>query len=464
MRIFLNPGHHPKYDSGAVDPISGLRECDVALNISNYVKSILEDSGMTVMRFQSDSLSEICVQANRSNADYFISIHCNAFNQKAHGTEVEVYSLSSEAANLAQSVQTAIVKSLYTTDRGVKERPGLYVLRYTDMPAILVETAFIDNPDDVKLLTNNQADFAEAIARGILTYLNMTPKSQPDTTKLSPKGIPYEENDILYLTNLGYTRIQALSMLDLDPKYRNSALERAVSWADSMTGREGYGNNGCTEFCKNFLLQANNPLGQFMKDGSQGNLMWVPNLYYWAKENNLFKEPFEGACLGDVVLLETNGNFYDGPDHVVISAGGDLYWGNSSSRNKIVKSSISYDYGEDHIHGFIHTGTGAPTVVLGASQRTDDEIRADAGSTSIAELSKNGSVFSDDDILYLTQQGLTLQQTQEILNNQEKYVKPYRIAPNGKCLEYNDLLYLLNNGYTESAACELLFSCEKYCK
>ena len=52
----------------------------------------------------------------------------------------------------------------------MKERPGLCVLKHTDMPAVLVETAFIDNDEDAELLTNRQDDFARAIARGVTDY------------------------------------------------------------------------------------------------------------------------------------------------------------------------------------------------------------------------------------------------------------------------------------------------------
>lgn len=49
--------------------------------------------------------------------------------------------------------------------------PELLVLRYTDMPAVLVETAFIDNDDDMALLVNNEDDIARAIARGVTDYV-----------------------------------------------------------------------------------------------------------------------------------------------------------------------------------------------------------------------------------------------------------------------------------------------------
>lgn len=52
--------------------------------------------------------------------------------------------------------------------------PGLIVLKHTDMPAVLVETAFIDNNQDALLLINNSDDFAKAIARGITDYVSQS--------------------------------------------------------------------------------------------------------------------------------------------------------------------------------------------------------------------------------------------------------------------------------------------------
>ena len=63
--------------------------------------------------------------------------------------------------------------ALGTTDRGIKSRPGLLVLRQTDMPAVLVETAFIDNDEDAALLTGKTDEFARAIARGVTDYENL---------------------------------------------------------------------------------------------------------------------------------------------------------------------------------------------------------------------------------------------------------------------------------------------------
>jgi hypothetical protein len=78
-----------------------------------------------------------------------------------------IYSESSKAAEFAQKVQRAIVNTLGTTDRGLKERPDLAVLKKTSAPALLIETAFIDNEDDAWLLKTRQEDFAKAIFEGI---------------------------------------------------------------------------------------------------------------------------------------------------------------------------------------------------------------------------------------------------------------------------------------------------------
>lgn len=190
MKVFINPGHDIKYDSGAVhydaDGNVDLRECDVAAKIGTAVQKYLEAAGCESYLMQSDNLAPtpagrsdyddrqgitVTETANEWGADIFVSIHCNAASGTARGTEVECYSRMSNGGNLAQCIQSQIIDSLDTVDRGVKEMPELLVLRYTDMPAVLVETAFIDNDDDMALLVNNEDDIARAIARGVTDYV-----------------------------------------------------------------------------------------------------------------------------------------------------------------------------------------------------------------------------------------------------------------------------------------------------
>ena len=189
MKVFINPGHDLKYDSGAVhlDSASNvdLRECDVAAEIGDAVKRYLEAAGCECYLMQSDNLATSIVgrseysdrqgltvteTANNWRADVLVSIHCNAFNGQARGTETECYSLMSEGGALAKCIQDQLIGSIDTVDRGVRERPDLLVLRHTAMPAVLVEVAFIDNDDDMRLLINEWDDIARAIARGVTDY------------------------------------------------------------------------------------------------------------------------------------------------------------------------------------------------------------------------------------------------------------------------------------------------------
>lgn len=182
-KVFLNPGHKIGLDSGAVNPISGLQEAQVCYDICEKVKYYLENVGIEVYMLQSNSLygedadennPPVCQTSNNWGADVVISVHCNAFNTVAKGTETLIYNYGfHEPRKLAECIQSQIVNSLNTVDRGIKERPELLVLRATDCPAVLVELAFIDNESDVKLLEEKQDVFARAIARGVTDFQNL---------------------------------------------------------------------------------------------------------------------------------------------------------------------------------------------------------------------------------------------------------------------------------------------------
>ena len=464
MRVFINPGH------GLSDPGVtgfGLNEADVALKVGALLENKLKTHNIETQLFQSDALSSVPVKANAWGADVFISIHCNAYNGATKGTETLVYRLGTQGAALADAIQSKIVSALNTIDRGLKERPGLCVLRSTDMPAVLVEMAFIDEITDNSLLAHKQEQFAQAIAEGVFSYLGIVTSSLAtvDTRQIAPNGKPYAQNDIDYLLQEGYTLADALSLLDTTDKYNNSNIQIAKQYAESRVGTKGYGNNGCTEWVRQFLLKANHWLGKVMSDGSQGNLMWVPNIYEYAKANGLWKKPSEGGSLGDICLLETNYCKSDGPDHAVISCGDGDYWGNSSRRNKIVKSNIAYDYGSENVWGYVATGSGSSRVVNGQSKRTAVEIVGDADSSSCVKLAPNGMAYEENDIQYLINQGYSVDSAIEELSKASKYTQIIKIAPNGKPYEQNDIDYLVKKcGYTIEAAYSELSQADKYMK
>lgn len=72
---------------------------------------------------------------------------------------------------MAQQILVQITRQLQLRDRGVKINPDFYVLRSTDMPAMLIELAFITNISDAQKLAYSQRIFAQAIYDGIVNYL-----------------------------------------------------------------------------------------------------------------------------------------------------------------------------------------------------------------------------------------------------------------------------------------------------
>jgi N-acetylmuramoyl-L-alanine amidase len=180
MKVFINPGHAPngRPDPGATNSSTGLRECDVALLISNKIAGYLRAVGYEVMVLQSNSLSEVVNAANAWDADLFISIHCNSFGDwSVKGTEVWYNDGSYNGKRLATYILNQMLGSIKLVNRGIKNaipgKNGLYVLKNTDCPAVLVEAAFISNSDDEALLADEKKrdQFAAAIARGVTDYV-----------------------------------------------------------------------------------------------------------------------------------------------------------------------------------------------------------------------------------------------------------------------------------------------------
>jgi len=141
----------------------------------------------------------------------------------------------------------------------------------------------------------------------------------------------------------------------------------ASNWADSMVGQQGYGNNGCTTFVNKYLDQA----------GVKQIDMYVPDAETKALPY-AFKTASQGGTEGDVVLLNTLKGDAEA-DHVVIADGKGGYWGNSSSKNQIVKGDIANDFGAENINGYIATGgDGKASVPTGQATRSEAEIKNDS--------------------------------------------------------------------------------------
>lgn len=169
MIIAINAGHCPGIDPGAVG--SFLQEADVARNIAKVVCDDLRAAGYETLFIQEDDLDDVCAIANNAPADIFVSIHLNAFNGVAKGTETFCYQAGDASEVLAGCIQTQLVSALGTIDRGIKARPGLWVLNSTEATAVLTEVCFIDNQEDERTIAANQDEAAHAISRGVTDYL-----------------------------------------------------------------------------------------------------------------------------------------------------------------------------------------------------------------------------------------------------------------------------------------------------
>ncbi|MEF9934998.1 MAG: peptidoglycan-binding protein [Clostridium sp.] len=174
-KVFIDPGH------GGTDPGAegnGLVEKTVALSIAKKIGNILVSKGISVTYSREGdtylTLSERAQKANSWGADLFVSIHCNSFNSSsAAGTECYTYANASEYTKcLSKNISSSISSALNVSNRGHKEA-NFAVLRLTNMPAVLVETAFISNGSDALKLKNNQDLFASTIANQILSSTSL---------------------------------------------------------------------------------------------------------------------------------------------------------------------------------------------------------------------------------------------------------------------------------------------------
>lgn len=182
MLIVVDPGHGGK-DPGACG--NGLMEKDITLKLSQLIEAELKnyqvDVQMTRDRDVYVSLEERVRIANQKKADLFISLHVNA----GGGTGFESYrDLAASAETIRyQNVIHEAVKAIGDRGKKVASNPRFYVLRHTDMPALLLENLFIDNKVDAVFLRDIGflKRLAEAIGEGIVQALRLKPRFESKT-------------------------------------------------------------------------------------------------------------------------------------------------------------------------------------------------------------------------------------------------------------------------------------------
>lgn len=221
--VVIDPGHGGK-DSGAVSRATGLYEKTVTLQISKRLKRIINArSGFVAKMTREDDrfieLSDRPHIARRYNADLFISIHADSVeSQQPKGSSVYILSTKGASSQLAAYLeksenatalkwgvdvsrydndlqhalldiqQESTIEASYVVGQEVLkelskvgnvhkryvERANFAVLRSPEIPSLLVETAFISNPEEARRLANPKAqeEIAQGIARGVFSYFS----------------------------------------------------------------------------------------------------------------------------------------------------------------------------------------------------------------------------------------------------------------------------------------------------
>mgnify|MGYP000074332117 FL=1 len=248
-RVIIDAGHGGS-DPGAV--FEGRQEKDDALRLALAVGRILENAGVEVMYTRVtdvfDSPLEKAQMANRSGADYLISIHRNAM--PIPGTASGIMSLVYEKGGTAELLGSNINRQLAGVgfeDLGVIERPGLILLRRSQMPAVLVEAGFIDNPQDNERFDESFQEIAQAIADGVLRTLEEEEQLRPEyyqiqvgayvsrqvaeeiTMELMEQGYP-----AFYIYQDGYYKVRVGAFLNLDNGANMEMRLRQNGWPTMM--------------------------------------------------------------------------------------------------------------------------------------------------------------------------------------------------------------------------------------
>lgn len=222
MKIAIDDGHGmetagkrtPAFSDGSV-----MRENEFNRAVVSYLHDELIRNGFSVMLTAPEdtdiSLATRVQRANAAHADYFISVHANAFGNgwnDANGVESFVHALNdAKTTSLARCVQHELVRETGLRDRGVKENPTLYVLRKTTMPAVLCECGFMTNVIEAKLLKSDayRKKCAVAICRGICSYTGKVYQEGKSLVSIGSVIIENRTEDVDFILHEGRNYLSA---------------------------------------------------------------------------------------------------------------------------------------------------------------------------------------------------------------------------------------------------------------
>ena len=298
--VVIDAGHGGK-DPGNTG--NGFIEKDIALKISTNLGILLEKRGVNVIYTRKKDvfigLFERANIANQSDAQLFISIHCDAFRtSQPYGAGTFVLGLHANERNFeiakkensvifyeddyentydgfdpnnpesvigltlmqeeyldqsiiaASYIQNSFVNSLQRKNRDVKQA-GFAVLRYTYMPSVLVETGFLTNKNEGLYLNSNkgQTEIANAISLAVLKYRN-------DFFKNLSTSSTYNEssnNNLFYRVQIAASK----KLLDLKP-YNFNGLKSVDVVKEGSVYKYLYGKHKSIEDANESLVKAQN--------------------------------------------------------------------------------------------------------------------------------------------------------------------------------------------------------------
>lgn len=164
---------HKKSSPGASNEM-GLTEFAFNEKLAMEIEDEVND--VVTQRIYRRTYNTLPSDINEFNPDFIISLHCNAFNKTASGTEVLYYHRSTKGKLMAEILNEKLLEALGLNNRGIKpksaEDRGGYLLKSTQAPCVIAEPFFIDNNSDLKVVIDKRDALIKAYATSIESIAN----------------------------------------------------------------------------------------------------------------------------------------------------------------------------------------------------------------------------------------------------------------------------------------------------
>ena len=163
---------HTKVAPGASNKQSGTVEFPFNDALARDIKERVRKAHVEIVhRDEPNNFRGLPAKVNKVNPDFIISLHCNAFNTKATGTETLYWHSSRRGHEHAKILQRHVREALGLKDRRTKKKSegdrGALLLKHTKAPCIIAEPFFIDNDADLRIAQQNRSKLVDAYAAAI---------------------------------------------------------------------------------------------------------------------------------------------------------------------------------------------------------------------------------------------------------------------------------------------------------